>query len=280
MKTVDKICQICLVILSMNAGVLLCLAVHPAAGQPAEQCDCMQRECGEGFTATAPAEKPIIRYGTPTRDYWTIGDYVTQFDGSRRCPRWTLELLTREILVENADRDGLSFHVDLNLPREFRASLIDYRHSGYDIGHMAPADNHRSRVDLLQATFYLQNTCPQLPAFNRGPWRSLEQHVQGLCDDPAVTGVWVVTVPLWLPENGQVTYPVIGPDNIAVPTHCGKGVLIETGDNISLRAWILPQKDCGKELETYRVATDTLETAAGLDLWNRLAELDELEAVK
>lgn len=53
----------------------------------------------------------------------------------------------------------------------------DYRGSGYDRGHMAPAMDMRwSPVSMTQC-FYMTNMCPQEHGLNGGCWRTLEQTV-------------------------------------------------------------------------------------------------------
>ena len=47
------------------------------------------------------------------------------------------------------------------IERRFRSKLDDYRGSGYDRGHMAPASNHKTTQDTMDETFTLSNTSPQ-----------------------------------------------------------------------------------------------------------------------
>ena len=59
------------------------------------------------------------------------------------------------------------------------ASLSDYKGSGYDRGHLAPAGDMKWSRSAMSQSFFLSNMSPQLPAFNRGIWRSLESAVRG-----------------------------------------------------------------------------------------------------
>jgi hypothetical protein len=48
------------------------------------------------------------------------------------------------------------------IPTRFRSKLSDFRRSGYDRGHMAPAMNHKSSQKDMDDTFFLTNMSPQV----------------------------------------------------------------------------------------------------------------------
>ena len=72
------------------------------------------------------------------------------------------------------------------------AALVDYRGSGYDRGHLAPAADMKWSEEAMSESFYMSNMSPQAPGFNRGIWKSLESRVRS-----------------WAVENGTV-YVVTG----------------------------------------------------------------------
>lgn len=160
---------------------------------------------------------------------------------------------------------GATFHEELTTPPLYRAHLHDYRFSGYDRGHLAPAANHRHNAVAYKSTFSLVNVSPQAgKGFNRHYWARLEQYGRELAK--RFPAVYIVTGPLWLPrpiadasatpaESAETTrtdgdapqssgdvakvkrtkgpayevrYKVIGdPPNVAVPTHFFKAFLVE-----------------------------------------------------
>lgn len=224
----------------------------------------------------------LAKYGFPEGTVLRQGPFAMAFDGRTRCPRWTLELLDAAAIGTPAERAD-DFRPDPRIPREFRASLDDYRGSGLDRGHLAAAGNYGD-VGAKSATFLLSNMMPQNSALNRGVWRSLETTVRDQAGEPGVS-CWVATCPLWIPLEGRdaVVASVIGQGRIAVPTHCGKTTLtLRAGEPPELRAWIVPNKDPHdlRQLDRYLVTVDQLETAAGLDFWSGLADdvEDKLEA--
>lgn len=51
----------------------------------------------------------------------------------------------------------------------------DYKCSGYDRGHLAPAADMGWSVKEMEDSFYYSNMSPQKPSFNRGIWKQLEE---------------------------------------------------------------------------------------------------------
>ena len=54
------------------------------------------------------------------------------------------------------------------------ASLSDYKGSGYDRGHLAPAADFKWSSTAMSESFFMSNMSPQKPGFNRGIWKKLE----------------------------------------------------------------------------------------------------------
>ena len=55
--------------------------------------------------------------------------------------------------------------------------LDDYRKSGFDRGHMAPAADMKWSADAMDDSHYLTNICPQDHSINGGCWSTLENNV-------------------------------------------------------------------------------------------------------
>ena len=84
-----------------------------------------------------------------------------------------------------------NFHVEESLPFNKRVHPGLYIHSGYDKGHMVPADT-ATTITSMYDTFSMANMTPQEPKLNRGRWKQLEQRIQKEIEGPinvVVTGV-------------------------------------------------------------------------------------------
>jgi endonuclease G len=199
-------------------------------------------------------------------------NYSLAYDARNRNPAWVYEHLTAESIKGNANRSHSDFKEDEQIPNSLRATLTDYKGSGFDRGHMAPAADHRSSPEAMTDTFYLTNMCPQCPQFNRGYWAKLEKHVRDLTKE--YQNVYVVTGPLYLPlqeADGKryVKYQVIGQNDVAVPTHFFKVITLENWQGaIEKRAYILPNQEISSKipLDQFKTTIQKVERAAGMAL--------------
>lgn len=223
----------------------------------------------------------LLTYGAPEGSVLYRGSYCMAHDGRTRSARWVLEYMTKESLTGHADRAGLRFKEDTAIPIEFRALPRDYVEPVYDIGHLAASANYTTE-SLQAATFVLSNAVPQVADFNRGRWAELEAKVRNITRESRC--LWCVTAPIYATkDSNSVTYKLIGKEQVAVPTHCGKAVLRQRIDgSIELRAWVLPNASGSKELPMYEVTTDEFERQSGLNVWSSLDEVmqSRLESVR
>jgi DNA/RNA endonuclease G (NUC1) len=65
----------------------------------------------------------------------------------------------------------------------------DYLHSGYDRGHLVPAEDFAYSDSLQGLTFSYYNCIPQLPKLNRGKWKKYENKVRKLSQNDTLVVV-------------------------------------------------------------------------------------------
>lgn len=113
--------------------------------------------------------------------------YEIHFDTVIHEPIYTHYILTKEMLNGNFDRS--SFKPDLLLKKELQGSSKDYLNSAYDKGHLAPNYDFREFDNTQKESMVYTNCAPQNPYFNRGIWKSLENHVRDIAKNNDVE-IW------------------------------------------------------------------------------------------
>jgi DNA/RNA endonuclease G (NUC1) len=110
--------------------------------------------------------------------------------------------LTRCPHRPRSSRAGSDFFEDPTSDPALRATLDDYRGSGLDRGHMAPAaDASRLSQAAMDETFSLSQIVPQHPELNRKYWARMEAMVRKLGREH--DDVFVISGPLFLPHRDE-----------------------------------------------------------------------------
>jgi endonuclease G len=144
----------------------------------------------------------------------------------------------------------------------------DYKNSGYDRGHLAPAGDMSFSDETMAQSFYLSNMAPQNPSFNRGIWKKLEQQVRQWAIDDKV--VYVVTGTIL--TRGL---PAIGLNKITVPALFYKVILDYTKPDIKGIGFIMPNIGSQEPLQHYAVSIDSVEKITGTDFFYQLPDDQE-----
>jgi|SRR5690554_789798 len=149
----------------------------------------------------------------------------------------------------------------------------NYKNSGYTRGHLLPAGDRVFSKEAYDETFYTSNISPQLHEFNTGIWNSLEMRVRNFVRKNGK--VYVVT-------GGVLTdnLKTIGQEKVAVPEYFYKILLHYDKEEYKMLAYLIPhQEDKRKSLNSYIVATDSIENLTGIDFFSFLEDSieDELE---
>jgi endonuclease G len=134
-------------------------------------------------------------------------EFAVTYSGSTRTPLWSAEHLTVRQLRTSVPRKD-AFHIETALPVTVQAKPADYAKSGYDMGHMTPA-NDASTAESEWQTFSLANMVPQFPRLNRGIWAKIEKATRSLAVRDGE--LFVVTGPVFGKSspliNGRVAIP-------------------------------------------------------------------------
>jgi len=198
----------------------------------------------------------------------TYKGMTMSFNPSTHQPNWVAwELLASETDGENGRESN--FMPDTNV--EGTALPSDYRNSGFDRGHMAPAGDMKWSPETMRESFLMTNICPQAGDLNRGAWKKLEEK----CRQRAVADSAIVVVcgPVFIPGEGLER---IGATGVAVPRKFFKVVLSPFNDPPMAIGFIMPNGYVKGGMQACAVSVDSVEAITGHDFFSALP--DEVEA--
>jgi len=102
--------------------------------------------------------------------------YTLSYNEKHEQAKWVAYELTAEETQKGVTRTN-DFRSD-NAVKTGSVTNADYQGSGYDRGHMAPAADMSWSVQSMEESFFYSNMSPQVPGFNRGIWKKLEERVR------------------------------------------------------------------------------------------------------
>ena len=144
-------------------------------------------------------------------------------------PIYTLEKLSRDSLTGQRPKRSNQFYEEARLPFAERAQLSDYRGSGYDRGHNAPAGDMNSDRSMAQS-FSLANMMPQARQNNQGIWAKNVEEPTSLYAKRVPGEIYVYT--------GSVgNAGSIGRGQVTIPTHLYK-LVYDPARNSAWAYWI------------------------------------------
>lgn len=102
-------------------------------------------------------------------------EFAVLYAGKIKAPLLVMEKLTKGKLIaaKNIERTD-EFYEEARLPSGSRSTLDDFRGSGYDRGHLAPAAD-MSTVNGMAQSFSLANIVHQNSTHNRESWADVEK---------------------------------------------------------------------------------------------------------
>jgi len=193
-------------------------------------------------------------------------DYALGYAEPHEQAAWVCYVLSKTE-CKGEEKRGSSFYPD-NAVTTVSATNADYKSSGYDRGHLAPAGDMSFSATAMKESFYYSNMSPQVPAFNRGIWKLLESQVRtwGQVSGPLL----VITGPV-LTDS----LPFIGVNEVAVPDWYYKIVVNPSSVPPQAIGFLLRNEASEKNLYEFAVTVDAIEAVTGIDFLPGLPEADQ-----
>lgn len=195
-------------------------------------------------------------------------NYALQYNEKTEQADWVAYILKASDLRNARFKRNDNFRPDPLILTQ-SAHPDDYKGSGYDRGHLAPAADFTWDSRALDETFYMSNMSPQVPGFNRGIWRQLEEQVRKWAKKNGT--VYVVTGPIFEKRPKK-----IGKNDVAIPSQYYKVILELEGPDVKGIGFVLDNEKSTERLSEYALSIDDVESLTGLDFFPLLP--DNLES--
>ena len=182
---------------------------------------------------------------------------------------WVAYVLTREETESGEVERTDDFRADTSV-RTGSATPADYRGSGFDRGHLAPAGDMTWNEEAMSQSFLMTNMSPQRPGFNRGVWRRLETAVRNWAVEK--DSIYVITGPVFTASDS-----LIGENGVGVPEHYFKVLVDLSPPDYDMIAFLLPNDSSSDELGKFAISVDSLEQYSGYDFFASAPDQDVIE---
>lgn len=206
---------------------------------------------------------------TTKKGYVVHHDYYSlSYDEKHEQAEWVTYFISRKRLNNKRANRKDWFEKD-PMVKTGSATYKDYKGSGYDKGHLAPAADMAFSEQAMEDCFYMSNMSPQVHNFNGGIWRELEELARdwGRMNDK----LYVVTGPIFQDNLGE-----IGRTNrVTVPGYYYKILVDLEGSEKKAIGFVMPNAVSNKPLTAYVKTIDEIEEITGIDFFPELD--DELE---
>lgn len=190
--------------------------------------------------------------------------YTVSYNYDWKIPNWVAyELTDWEVEGEVPRYDR--FKPDPMVPQNATAVTDDYKYSGYDRGHMAPAADMKWDEQAMKESFYLSNICPQNPNLNGGVWKDLEEQVRDLASQKG--RIFVVCGPIVTDDTFT-----LGENKVVVPQAFFKVLLQEEKGEVHTIGFVYENKSGRQPMSTYALTVDEVEILTNIDFFPSLPD--------
>tara|TARA_B100000513_G_scaffold137469_1_gene62223 strand:- start:1265 stop:2065 length:801 start_codon:yes stop_codon:yes gene_type:complete len=179
---------------------------------------------------------------------------------------WVYYFLTSEMINGTVSRKN-NFRIDEKISQG-SATLSDYKGSGFDRGHLAPAADMKNSSISMSESFLFSNISPQAPSFNRGIWKKLESLIRDWVISEG--NMHIVTGPILSYSLGT-----IGNNQVTIPNSFYK--IIYCDKKKKMIGFIIPNKKSNNYIDNYVTTIDSIEYITNVDFFSQLDDLLEKE---
>jgi endonuclease G len=215
--------------------------------------------------------------GAKTEEITSHPGIVISYNEDHELANWVAHMILPQVKTGNLSRTndfrpdtsistGTAVEQDFFMKYLQEDSTFKYDGYGYDRGHLAASADYRWSKQAMSATYYYSNMTPQRPEFNRDGWAKLENFLRSYVIENN-TALHVYTGPVLTADLPEVQRSV---NNMSLPELHYK-IAWDKKNNRSI-AFLMPNIEIDKPLETYAVSIDSVEKLTGLNFLPALSE--------
>ena len=219
----------------------------------------------------------FLAYGNPSFDvtsglgqtnlYLCRDGYVVGYNYQTKQASWVAFKLTKAKVANKLKRKD-KFKEDVDVPFVYRATLSDYKKSGYDRGHLASYASMDFSKKSADESFYMSNMSPQKAGLNRQGWERLETNERIWAN--MYDSIYVYTGPIY---KKQKIHKTIGDNKVAVPDYYFK-IIYAPSKNQAI-AFVMPNAQVNKtKIANYRTSIKDIENRTGLHFLSNISDRD------
>jgi endonuclease G len=220
------------------------------------------RRKAEEFTENIAGKPEIPRLQTNRKEQIIYHEgYTVSYNSDYKIANWVAYELTAEEANSQEVKRSSHFVPDPAVAENETATNEDYKQSGYDRGHLAPAGDMKWSIKAMRESFYFTNICPQNKGLNTGIWNVLENQCRK-----------------WAARHGTlliITGPVIdghlrqlGVHRVGIPNTFYKVICIPSGNKPTGIGFLFENRNyTHTSIRSRAVSIDSVEQATGIDFF-------------
>lgn len=219
-------------------------------------------ETPAGAISAAELQKVVLPTGTPEQTVEYHG-YTVSYNPAKHMANYSAWELIRSELQKEASRSN-KFYTDPDVCG--CATPEDYKHSGYDRGHLAPAADMSFSREAMEASFSMANITPQHPQLNQRAWRVLEENCRRWAD---IDSSLII---ICGPVLSDATTETIGATCVPVPQRFFKVILAPYANPPRAIGFIMNNGPVPGGMQAAAVSVDEVEAVTGMDFFSALPD--------
>lgn len=253
--------------------LMVAVAVAVCVREPSAEISAPATEASDGRTVVrstldySALEQVVLPADISNYDIKYTGFNVA-FNPEKHQPNYVSWILTADKTDGPYSRNDVSFVPDENV--KGCATLSDYRNSGFDRGHMAPAADMKWSKQAMADCHLLTNMCPQDKRLNSGAWATVEKNARRWVQKH---GTLVIVAGPVLSDDMPRT---IGKSVIPVPERFFKVIVAPEADPPLGIAFIMPNGYIEGGAQATVASIDQVEQITGFDFFSSLP--DDIES--